>query len=60
MQEGKNEVVDNEMSRDNKAEYNSLVAAYRATYQSCTFEQATTESRLIWSRLKIQYQMGMY
>ena len=32
MQEEKNEVVDNEMSRDNKAEYNSLVAAYKATY----------------------------
>ena len=39
MDETKDKTEDNELSRDNKSEYNLFVAAYRAAYSAMPYDQ---------------------
>ena len=51
----KDDVTDTEMSRDNQAEFNALVAAYRATYPKMVFQEALAEAQNVWNGLKERY-----
>ena len=59
MDEQKDKTDDSEMSRNNKSEYNSFVAAYKAAYLAMSHGQVLKETTATWQSLKDHFPMGM-
>ena len=53
MDEQKDKTDDSEMSRNNKSEYNSFVAAYKAAYSAMPHGQVLKETTANWQNVSL-------
>ena len=53
------EKFQDEETRDNNNEYNSLVSAYSKAYPGIPALQVTKKAKTMWAKLRERYAMGM-